>query len=155
VGPDVQVKPSRYGGPVAAALIAAAQADMAERYGGGDETPVGALDFDPPRGTFLVAWIGETPVGCGGWRTLPTDGQVAEVKRMYVHPKWRGRGVGSAILQALEESARRERKRRIILETGVRQPEAIALYRKQGYAQIPNFGYYADHAGSMSFGRDL
>jgi GNAT superfamily N-acetyltransferase len=151
----VEIKPSRYGGPVATALIAAAQTDMADRYGSGDETPVDARDFDPPRGTFLVAWVGEDPVGCGGWRTLPSDRQVAEVKRMYVDPKWRGRGIGAAILRALEESARREHKRRIVLETGQQQPEAIALYRRQGYVQIPNFGFYADREGAMSFGRDL
>jgi GNAT superfamily N-acetyltransferase len=141
---------------VATGLINAALADLAERYGGdGDGTPVDPMQFSPPTGAFLVAWVGSSPVGCGGWRTLQSDARVAEVKRMYVDPAWRGQGVGAALLRAIEDSARGEGKRRVVLETGERQPEAIALYRRQGYERIPNFGYYKDHAGCVSFGREL
>jgi len=67
----------------------------------------------------------------------------------------RGRGVATALLRALEDSARRAGRKRIILETGDRQPEAIALYRKAGYVRIPDFGFYKDAPGVHSFGRDL
>jgi putative acetyltransferase len=66
----------------------------------------------------------------------------AEIKRMYVTPDARGRGVGRAILMALEAESRRLNIRRIVLETGERQPEALALYTKAGYDRIPLFGEY-------------
>jgi GNAT superfamily N-acetyltransferase len=153
---DVEIKPTRFGSPVASTLLAAAVADLAERYGeGGDGTPVTAQEFSPPNGSFLVAWVDGNPVGCGGWRTLAKDEKSAEVKRMYTAPSWRGRGVAEAVLRAIEESARAAGRNRIVLETGTGQPEAIAFYRKQGYAEIPNFGYYKDHPGCVSFGHEL
>ena len=144
------------GDPVAGALLAAALADLAERYGGaGDETPMDGAQFDPPAGAFLVAWLGGVPAGCGGWRTLAADPDVAEIKRMYTRPDQRGHGVASAVLRALEESARAAGRKRMALETGYRQPEAIALYQKLGYEIIPNYGHYADHPLCVSFGLAL
>jgi len=145
-----------YGDPVPRALVASALADLAQRYGGdGDSTPIDDADFAPPVGSFLVARVDRIPAGCGGWRTLATDPTVAEIKRMYTDPRWRGLGVATTVLRAIEESARAAGKARIALETGRRQPEAIALYRKLGYEVIPNFGHYRDHAGCVSFGRPL
>jgi GNAT superfamily N-acetyltransferase len=142
--------------PVARAMIKAALADLGARYGGsGDETPVDANEFEPPAGHFLVAWIAGAPAGCGGWRTLAEDDTVAEIKRMYTAPDWRGRGVASAVLRAIESSARDAGKKRAVLETGDRQPEAIALYRKLGYERVPNFGFYKDYPDCLSFGRVL
>jgi GNAT superfamily N-acetyltransferase len=150
------VRPVRFDSPVAATLRTAAVADLAQRYGGdGDGTPMNPAEFAPPGGEFLVAWSGDVPVGCGGWRTLGTDATAAEVKRMYTVPQWRGQGVAAAVLRAIEESARLAGKHRVVLETGSGQPEAIAFYHKQGYDRIPNFGYYRDHPGCVSFGRDL
>jgi GNAT superfamily N-acetyltransferase len=137
-------------------MIKAALADLGARYGGGgDETPVDASEFDPPTGRFLVAWMDGAPAGCGGWRTLSEDVAVAEIKRMYTAPAWRGRGVASAVLRAIEESARDAGMKRAVLETGDRQPEAIALYRKLGYERVPNFGFYKDYPDCLSFGRTL
>jgi GNAT superfamily N-acetyltransferase len=142
--------------PVARAMIKAALADLGARYGGsGDETPVDANEFEPPAGRFLMAWIAGAPAGCGGWRTLAEDDTVAEIKRMYTAPDWRGRGVASAVLRAIESSARDAGKKRAVLETGDRQPEAIALYRKLGYERVPNFGFYKDYPDCLSFGRVL
>jgi GNAT superfamily N-acetyltransferase len=163
---DIDIRPTRYGAPAAQTLVRAALAELSERYGGeGDETPVDAAQFDPPEGAFLVAWQDGEPVGCGGWRILAhytDDGMgesvgedVAEVKRMYTAPDARGRGVGRAVLKALEASARDAGMRRLILETGHLQPEAIALYEKCGYQLIKNYGFYRDHEGVSSFGRDL
>ena len=75
---------------------------------------------------------------------------VAEIKRMYVDPSARGRGVGRQILDALEAEARRLGARRIVLETGPRQPEAIALYARAGFAEIPLFGEYSIAASATS-----
>ena len=74
---------------------------------------------------------------------------------MYTIPEARGRGVASALLGALEESARQAGRKRIVLETGARQPEAIALYGKAGYARIPDFGHYKDDPEVRSYGKDL
>jgi GNAT superfamily N-acetyltransferase len=80
---------------------------------------------------------------------------VGEIKRMYVAPAVRGRGVALALLRALEDHARSAGRKRLILETGDRQPEAIGLYHKAGYALIENFGHYRDEPGVASFGRGL
>ena len=148
------VTPVAYTHVAAQRLIAATLADLAERYGGdGDATPVDPAQFDRPRGIFLLAWLDGAAVGCGAWRASGEDD--AEIKRMYTAPGARGRGVARAVLGALEATAREAGKRRMILETGDKQPEAIGLYESSGYLQIPNFGYYKDAPGSVCFGREL
>lgn len=150
------IKPARLDDPTAAELVAAAVADLSQRYGGpGDATPMSPAQFAPPGGGFVIAWLGSEPAGCGGWRSREDFTATAEIKRMYTVPRHRGRGVASAVLRAVEESARTAGMRRVILETGDRQPEAIALYERHGYEKIPNFGYYRDEPGCVSYGRDL
>jgi GNAT superfamily N-acetyltransferase len=142
-----------YTAPDAQRLVAATLADLARRYGGnGDATPVDPDQFSAPRGTFVVAYLDGVPVGCGGWRSRGDD---AEIKRMYTAPEARGRGVARAVLLALEDSARAAGRRRMILETGSRQPEAIGLYESRGYLKIPNFGYYKDEPGAVCYGLEL
>ena len=159
---DVEIRPSRYGAPAAQALIAAAPAELTERYGSADENPIESVEFDPPEGAFLIAYRDGQPVACAGWRTLShfADGSgvaedVAELKRMYAVPDVRGTGVAGVLLAAIEESARGQGMRRIILETGGQQPEAIRFYGRSGYDRIPNYGYYKDEPDCISFGRDL
>lgn len=159
---DIEIRPARYGAPAASALVRAALVELGERYGGeGDETPVAAAEFDAPDGCFLIALLDGEPVGCGGWRLVAPDTagagrrDTAEVKRMYTAPAARGRGVARSLLRALEDRAREAGLHRLILETGDLQPEAIAFYERAGYARIPNYGYYRDHEGTVSFGRDL
>jgi GNAT superfamily N-acetyltransferase len=158
---DLVIRPSRYGAPAAQTLVAAAQADLAARYGSGDETTIEAVEFDPPEGGFLIAYLRGEPVACGGWRTLShfTDAgvaeDVAEIKRMYAVPSARGNGTAQALLAALEESARENGMHRMVLETGGRNPEAIRFYAKCGYEVIANYGYYKDEQDCVSFGRDL
>jgi GNAT superfamily N-acetyltransferase len=153
----IEISVTGYDDPVSRAIVADALADLGVRYGGGtgDDTPVDAGEFTPPGGRFLLAWADGVPAGCGGWRTLASDETVAEIKRMYTTPAWRGRGVATAVLHAIEETAREAGKKRLVLETGQRQPEAIALYSKLGYERIPNFGYYRDYPDCVSFGRVL
>ncbi|MCI4064715.1 GNAT family N-acetyltransferase [Micromonospora sp. R77] len=153
---EIEILPRPFDAPESQALIRAALADLGRRYGGsGDETPVDATEFEPPAGTFLVAYLGGEPVGCGGWRSHGDDGETAELKRMYTSPAARGRGVARAVLAAVEQSARDAGRKRIVLECGDRQPEAIAMYTAAGYERIPNFGFYADEPGCLSFGRPL
>ena len=159
---DFEIRPSRFGAPAAQTLIAAAQAELTERYGSGDENPIESVQFDPPEGAFLIAWRAGAPVACAGWRTvshfreeIDIAEDVAEVKRMYVAPSARGTGVASVLMAALEDSAREHGKHRMILETGQQQPEALRFYTKSGYSQIPNYGYYKDEPDCVSFGREL
>jgi GNAT superfamily N-acetyltransferase len=159
---DLEIRPSRFGAPAAQALIAASQAELTQRYGSADENPIESVQFDPPEGAFLVAWQAGAAVACAGWRTLShfaegTDvaEDVAEIKRMYAVPAVRGSGVAASLLTAIEDSAREQGMRRVILETGQQQPEAIRFYERSGYERIPNYGYYRDEPDCVSFGRDL
>ncbi|WP_328850398.1 GNAT family N-acetyltransferase [Micromonospora globbae] len=153
---EIEIRLVSFDSPVAQRLIRAALADLGARYGGsGDETPVDPAEFVPPAGAFLVAHLDGEPVGCGGWRSHGDMGEVAELKRMYTDPAARGRGVARAVLAAVERSAREHGRKRMILECGDRQPEAVAMYTSAGYERIPNFGFYKDAPGCLSYGRTL
>jgi GNAT superfamily N-acetyltransferase len=153
---EIEIRVEHFDSPVAQRLIRAALADLSARYGGsGDDTPVDPGEFEPPAGAFLVAHLGGEPVGCGGWRSHGDEGDTAELKRMYTAPTARGRGVARAVLAAVERSAREHGRKRIVLECGDKQPEAIAMYTAAGYERIPNFGFYKDAPGCLSFGRTL
>jgi putative acetyltransferase len=86
------------------------------------------------RGTFLIVYKEGVPVGCGALRLL--DAETAELKRMYVAPTARGTGLGRRLVTALEAVARALGVRRLVLETGVRQEAALALYRATGFHPI-------------------
>jgi WS/DGAT/MGAT family acyltransferase len=138
---------------LAQSLVAEVQQEYVRRYGGQDETPVDPTEFAPPDGSFLVARVGSTPIGCAGMRRHG-DGTV-EVKRMFVRVEHRRRGHARRLLAALEDRARAQGCRRVVLETGLAQPEAIALYTSAGYTPIAGFGHYKDAPLSRSFARDL
>jgi ribosomal protein S18 acetylase RimI-like enzyme len=154
----IEIREARFDEPEVQKLVSEALGDLSRRYGGsGDDTPISRTDFDPPAGRFFVACraTGGTDaelVGCAGWRRHHDD---AELKRMYTSPAARGLGVARRMLAAVEESARAAGCRRVILETGDRQPEAIALYTSAGYRRIEDFGHYRGHEGVLSFARDL
>lgn len=138
----------------AARLRAEQQAELAARYDGvADIEPV--LPPDEMLATVLVRLDGDV-VGCGSLREASAYGEGwGELKRMYVVPAARGRGLSRLVLTELERIAVAQGLRRLILETGVRQPEAIGLYRAAGYEPIPNYGPYADEADSVCFARSL
>lgn len=96
-------------------------------------------------------------VGCGALRRLSVPGleDAAEVKRMYVVPEARGRGVARVVLDALEGEARAIGAARMVLETGDQQPEAIALYTRAGFEAIPRFGEAWTHPLSIFMGKQL
>jgi len=139
--------------PLAQELIAQVQQEYVVRYGGPDETAVDGAQFAPPYGGFFVARVGEDVVGCAGLRRHDDD--VVEVKRMFVRADHRRRGHARTLLRALEARARESGYRRVVLETGLAQPEAIALYESEGYEPITGFGHYRDEPLSRSFAKEL
>lgn len=152
---DLKIVRESFSSDVARALVRALDAELDGRYPE-EGTGFFRLDEDevsPGKGAFLVAWRGVVAVGCGAIRAL--DETSVEVKRMYVVPEARGSGVGVAVLRALEAEAVRLSRTRICLETGTRQPEAIALYRGQGYVEVPRFGDYPDSPRSLWLGKRL
>jgi len=150
---EIEIRPARFDEPAVQKLVTEALAELSRRYGGsGDDTPVSRTDFDPPAGSFFVAVAGGDLVACAGWRRHDDD---AELKRMYTAPAARGRGVARRMLATVEESARAAGCKRVILETGDLQPEAIALYESNGYRRIADFGYYRDEEGVLSYALTL
>jgi len=124
-------------------VVARAEAELEDRYGFIDAGEYGLLaaEFDPPAGAFLLARLrraGARPVGGVGLRRVAeesgkTGGETGEVKRLWVQADWRGRGVGRALMAELEAAARDLGLSRLRLETGERQPEAVALYAAEGW----------------------
>lgn len=152
----LEIRQLPFTAPESVGLVTDLLTDLGARYNSsGDDTPVDAREFDSPNGAFLVAFLDGAPVGCAGWRSHGTDGEEAELKRMYTAPAGRRRGVARAVLRAVEDSAREQGRKRLILECGVKQPEAIAFYTANGYERIPDFGYYKGYPDVRSFGRTL
>jgi GNAT superfamily N-acetyltransferase len=150
-GLDLREEP--YDGMTAQAMIAAVQAEYVVRYGGPDDSPVDPAEFAPPDGLFLVGYLDGEPVATGAFRSHAL-GEL-EIKRMYVVPTARGKGLSRLMLAALEDRARALGVTRIVLETGDRQPEAVSLYESSGYERIAGFGHYADSPLSISFEKKL
>lgn len=150
----ITIREEPFDAPDAVALRRALRADLDARYG---------ADLEPGRKltaadavVFLVARE-EAPesaaIGCGALRAVDDD--TVEIKRMYVVPETRGRGVGRQLLQVLEARARELGFERIVLETGREQPEAIALYTRHGFTPVPCWGPYAGVSTSHCFERRL
>jgi GNAT superfamily N-acetyltransferase len=122
--------------------------ELRERFPSGfdpGEEGMRQLDsFAAPSGTFLVAIIGDDAVACGAMRRLSDD--TAELKRMWVSPDVRGRGVGRSLLEALEEVGRAMGYRRLRLDTSAHLPEAVQLYRAAGFDEIPAYNGNIDAA---------
>jgi len=112
-----------------------------------------ADDVVDGRGTFLVARQDGQAIGCGAVRRLA--GTTAEIKRMFVDPAARGRGVGGQILAGLEAWALDAGMTRLVLEAGDRQEAAIRLYERAGFGPIPCFGEYATASLSRCFEKDV
>jgi len=135
--------------PEAAGLIAALDRDLEARYPGLPIHGIDASNFRATGGVFLVGRFTGAAVACGALR--PMEAGAVEIKRMYVRDAYRSRGFGRAMLRALEQIAARRGYRRIRLETGGGQPEAIALYESAGYRPIRCYGEHADDPISRCF----
>lgn len=101
----------------------------------------------------VVLYESGIPVGCGALKEYELG--IAEVKRMFVKPEYRGKGLASLILKELEAWAAELSYQKCILETGIRQPDAISLYKKNGYRLIPNYGQYKGVEESLCFEKAL
>ena len=153
----LQIAPEALTSPIAVALVAALNVELSALYPEPGATHF-RLDPDevaPGHGIFLVARWSDRPVGCGALRcireaalTRELGSRVGELKRMYVAPEVRGRGIGRALLTRLEAEARGLGLARLVLETGTRQAEALALYRRAGFTEISAYGEYAASSGT-------
>ncbi|GAB3308270.1 GNAT family N-acetyltransferase [Hymenobacter tenuis] len=127
-------------------LVTLLDQDLAFRDGK-DHTFYAAFNSSAALQHVVVAYEQDQPIGCGAFKEF-TPEQV-EVKRMFVRPGNRGRGVAAKILHALEGWAHELHYSACVLETGKRQPEAIGLYQKSGYHFIPNYGPYVGIENSV------
>ena len=137
-------------------LIGALNAELSGTYPepGATHFRLDGDDVGEGRGAFVVAYMDGVAVGCGAVRKM--EGETAELKRMYVAPEARGKGIGRAVLEALEAEARRLGVKTLLLETGIRQAAATAMYRSAGYRDIPPYGeYVASAATSICMAKDL
>ncbi|MFE2944662.1 GNAT family N-acetyltransferase [Streptomyces sp. NPDC059255] len=156
----MQINTVAFDHPDAVKLSDQVQAEYRERFGHDDTTPLHPSYFDPPLGLFLVAYQDGSPVGSGGWRSQDAtadgyEGGDAEVKRMFVVPAARGRGLARRILTELEGSARAAGRVRMVLETGDVLPEAVGLYLSSGYVPTTGFGVYRDYPDSRFLQKPL
>ena len=127
-------------------LVALLDAELAERDG--DEHGFYA-QFNKPVGLggVVVAYLDGEAAGCGAFKKHE-DG-VAEIKRMFTRTEARGKRIAAGVLKELEAWAAEAGFRECVLETGLKQPEAIALYTREGYDVIPNYGQYAGVENSV------
>ena len=95
----------------------------------------------------VIAYKDDLPIGCGCFKIV--DDHSVELKRMFVKSSYRGTGISGSILSELEQWVQDYGFKRIILETGLKQPEAIQFYQKHGYLKIPNYGQYIDNPNSL------
>jgi GNAT superfamily N-acetyltransferase len=151
----VQLAPVAWDDPDLQRLAVAQQAELRARYDGASEpgVPPSAADLSV---ILLARDDAGAVLGCGALRQLGPG--TAELKRMYVVPAARGRGVSKLVLAALEDAGRERGWTRLRLETGPRQPEAIGLYSGAGYRPVGAFGVYAGDpaaTGSLFFERVL
>lgn len=151
----VQLAPASVDEVLATGLLDQLDADLRQRYPG---EPVNGIDPEPFRaagGYFVLARFHTRPVGCGAFRPYQAEAGTVEIKRIFVHPELRGRGLARRVMEALEAEARRRGFTHAILETAGGQPEAIGLYRSCGYAEIPAFEPYVHSVRSMCFWKAL
>jgi GNAT superfamily N-acetyltransferase len=140
--PPIAFGPAEFDTGPGATLLQAMRDEMRELYEGLDmdaeDMPrAGAAELSPPAGALIVGWIDDQPACVGGVKRL--DERTCEIKRMYVVPGQRGRGVARALLHELEAVAARLGYEIARLDTGPRQTGARGLYVSEGYAEIENF----------------
>jgi putative acetyltransferase len=142
VGETLRVEQADPTLPVCQQLMSELSGELGALYGDDGVGNFSIAQVTVPRSAFVVAWLDEEAVGCGAIRPM-ADERVAEVKRMYVRPQMRGKGISRRVLLMLEALARDFDYTTLRLETGLRQPQAMGLYESEGYIRIPCFGDYA------------
>jgi GNAT superfamily N-acetyltransferase len=140
------------GSPVARKLISALNDALSRQYPGLPVNDIDAADFEAGGGVFAIGYVNGEPAVSGAFR--PWEG-AAEIKRVFVLPSQRGRGLARRMLAFLEAEAAKRGYVRGVLETGSRQHEAIGLYRSMGWTPIPVFGPYIGSPISVCFEKRL
>jgi putative acetyltransferase len=151
----IEIRAEELTSEAASLLIAELNAELLQTYPepGATHFRLDPDEVGPGRGAFLVAYENDRPVACGAVRRIDQD--AAELKRMYVVPSFRRRGISRLLLEALEVEARRLGATRLVLETGIRQHAALALYALAGFKSIPPYGEYNDSPLSACLGKAL
>ena len=154
-GATIEIRAVPLDSAEARTLIAALDAEMSGRYPeeGANHFRLDADEVAVGRGAFLVAALEDALVACGAVRCIEPG--VAEIKRMYVAPSARRRGIARVLLERLEQEARALGATRVVLETGVRQPDALALYERAGYEPVEPWGEYVDSPLSVCLAKEL
>jgi putative acetyltransferase len=153
---ELEIRRSTLASPDAARLIAALNAELTATFPepGATHFSLTGAQVESGDGAFVVAYLDEQAVGCGAVRRI--DQATAELKRMYVAPSARGRGIGRALVQELERQAKALGVTKVVLETGTRLAPAIKLYEGMGYTPIPLFGeYLLSPQTSLCLGKSL
>lgn len=149
----ISLRPVPFEDPDARALVSDLYAEQLTRYERADAPDDDPVHYARPQGVFLLLYADDQPVGCGGYRTHdPTTG---EIKRLYVRPEYRGQGHGHRLLAALEEHGRTVGATCVLLETGVHNKAAIALFSSAGYTPVPGYVPSRDQRINRAFAKPL
>jgi GNAT superfamily N-acetyltransferase len=135
----VEVVERAYDQADAVHLVASLFDEQVHRYGFADPVDADPAVYRPPLGLFLVAYIAGVPGACGGYRPYDPGAVTVEIKKLYTVPTWRGRGLGRLVLTLLEEDAARRGAHVAVLETGVRNHAALALFQRAGYSPTAQY----------------
>jgi GNAT superfamily N-acetyltransferase len=151
----MDIRRESFDSAIATALADSLEAELLATYDGdpGSGGLPAASIFEPPEGSFLVGRVDGEPVACGGIARY--DAATAEIRRMYVVPTARGRGLSRQLLAALEDEARALGYSFVRLETGNLQAAAIGLYISAGFGPIPRYGPFAEDPKSVCFEKRL
>ena len=152
----MEIRRESFDSETARALADALEAELLATYD--DEPGSGGLPaasiFEPPNGgAFLIGWLDGIAVACGG--VARYDDATGEIRRMYVIPEARGRGLSRRVLEALEGEARALGYSLVRLETGNLQEAAVGLYVSAGFGPIPRYGPFANDPKSVCFEKRL
>jgi GNAT superfamily N-acetyltransferase len=142
VAPEIDFRLAPMNGGDGAVLAQAMRDEIAIMYDGldldGDTMPkAGPEELSPPGGAFMVGYVDDRPVCCGGVKRL--DERICEIKKMFIVTERRGQGIARALLRALEDEARRLGYETARLDTGPKQLNARGLYESEGYLEIEDF----------------
>jgi GNAT superfamily N-acetyltransferase len=149
----LMIKELPYNHPDAYGLVCALFDEQVKRYGYADPADADPDLYRPPRGLFLMGYDNGHAICCGGYRSHSAD--TVEIKKMYTLPEHRGRGYGLAIINELERRAAQVGVQHTILETGVRNTAALALYRSVGYQPTARYAPGRDPTINRAFVKDL
>jgi GNAT superfamily N-acetyltransferase len=152
----VQIRRSALASPDALRLITALNSELSAMFPepGANHFSLSSEQVAEGEGAFFVAYLDGVAAGCGAVRRLGAE--TVELKRMYVDPQVRGRGIGRALIEALESEGRALGAKNVVLETGTRLGPALRMYEAAGYVRIPLFGeYLASPETSLCLGKAL